>query len=138
MMEKLDLRLVMRFIYITSLFSRNPETSRKLHFMETSYSEGMLWSHDSANGVIKSSFSSQIILRHPNEMLLLGLLTLQVLCFVHCYPNGAPTGACMDMMPRHVGVEPQTSPAPYTILTNMKKYLPGMPVTGRKFNQSQL
>lgn len=64
-------------------------------------------------------------------MLLLGLLTLQVLCFVDCYPNGAPTGACEDMMPRHAGVSPQTSPAPYTILTNTKKYQPGMPVTGK-------
>ncbi|XP_015229747.1 PREDICTED: putative defense protein Hdd11-like [Cyprinodon variegatus] len=62
-------------------------------------------------------------------MLLLGLLTLQVLFFVDCYPNGAPTGACEDMMPRHAGVSPQTSPAPYTILTNTKKYQPGMPVT---------
>ncbi|XP_014840791.1 PREDICTED: putative defense protein 3 [Poecilia mexicana] len=62
-------------------------------------------------------------------MLLLGLFTLQFLCFVDCYPNGAPTGACKDMMPRHAGVVPQPSPAPYTILTNMKRYLPGMPVT---------
>uniref|UniRef100_A0A3B3YM69 Reelin domain-containing protein n=1 Tax=Poecilia mexicana TaxID=48701 RepID=A0A3B3YM69_9TELE len=57
-------------------------------------------------------------------MLLLGLFTLQFLCFVDCYPNGAPTGACKDMMPRHAGVVPQPSPAPYTILTNMKRYLP--------------
>ncbi|XP_005795010.1 putative defense protein Hdd11-like [Xiphophorus maculatus] len=62
-------------------------------------------------------------------MLLLCLLTLQFLCIVDCYPNGAPTGACKDMMPQHAGVVPQTSPAPYTILTNMKRYLPGMPVT---------
>ncbi|KAM4745507.1 putative defense protein 3 [Anableps anableps] len=62
-------------------------------------------------------------------MLLLGLLTLQVLCIVDCYPNGAPTGACVDMMPQHAGVVPQPSPAPYTILTNTKRYLLGMPVT---------
>ncbi|MEQ2225940.1 hypothetical protein ILYODFUR_022700 [Ilyodon furcidens] len=62
-------------------------------------------------------------------MLLLGLLTLQVLGFVDCYPSGAPTGACKDMMPRHAGVVPQPSPAPYSILTNTRRFQPGMPVT---------
>ncbi|KAM4578173.1 putative defense protein 3 [Fundulus diaphanus] len=62
-------------------------------------------------------------------MLLLSLIALQVLCLVHCYPNGAPTGACKDMMPKHAGVVPQPSPAPYSILTNTKKYQAGMPVT---------
>uniref|UniRef100_A0A3Q2PMC5 Si:dkey-251i10.2 n=1 Tax=Fundulus heteroclitus TaxID=8078 RepID=A0A3Q2PMC5_FUNHE len=62
-------------------------------------------------------------------MLLLGLITLQVLCLVDCYPNGAPTGACKDMMPKHAGVVPQPSPAPYSILTNTKRYQAGMPVT---------
>ncbi|MED6278458.1 hypothetical protein CHARACLAT_024021 [Characodon lateralis] len=43
--------------------------------------------------------------------------------------SGAPTGACKDMMPRHAGVVPQPSAAPYSILTNTKRFQPGMPVT---------
>ena len=64
------------------------------------------------------------------EMLLPGLFIFQVLCFVDAYPNGAPTGACEDMLPRHAGVLPQPSPAPYTLLTNMGTFQPGKPVTG--------
>ncbi|KAF3695735.1 putative defense protein 3 [Channa argus] len=33
------------------------------------------------------------------------------------------------MMPRHIGVQPQPSPAPYTLLTNTRTYQPGMPIT---------
>ncbi|XP_013876241.1 putative defense protein 3 [Austrofundulus limnaeus] len=61
-------------------------------------------------------------------MLLLALFLLKVLCLVECYPNGAPTGACEAMIPRH-GVQPQPSPAPYSILTNSKTFQPGVPVT---------
>ncbi|KAM4577046.1 putative defense protein 3 [Odontesthes bonariensis] len=63
------------------------------------------------------------------EMLLPGLFIFQVLCFVDAYPNGAPTGACEDMLPRHAGVLPQPSPAPYTLLTNMGTFQPGKPIT---------
>ncbi|XP_041854706.1 putative defense protein 3 [Melanotaenia boesemani] len=61
-------------------------------------------------------------------MLLPGLFVLQLLSFVDAYPNGAPTGACEDMLPRH-GVLPQPSPAPYILLTNMKTFQPGKPIT---------
>ncbi|XP_035514118.1 putative defense protein 1 [Morone saxatilis] len=54
---------------------------------------------------------------------------LQALCFVGGYPNGAPTGACEDMMPRHSGVLPQPSAAPYTLLTNTRTFQPGKPIT---------
>ncbi|XP_051277617.1 putative defense protein Hdd11 [Dicentrarchus labrax] len=63
------------------------------------------------------------------ELLLSGFIMLQVLCFVGGYPNGAPTGACEDMMPRHSGVLPQPSAAPYTLLTNTRTFQPGKPVT---------
>ncbi|XP_060928351.1 putative defense protein Hdd11 [Limanda limanda] len=56
-------------------------------------------------------------------------LALQVLCFIDAYPGGAPTGACEDMMPRHSGVLPQPSPAPYSVLTNTNNYQPGNPIT---------
>lgn len=64
------------------------------------------------------------------EMLLPGFIMLQVLCFVSGYPSGAPTGACEDMLPRHSGVQPQPSPAPYALLTNTKTFEPGKPITG--------
>ncbi|XP_033827851.2 putative defense protein Hdd11 [Periophthalmus magnuspinnatus] len=57
-----------------------------------------------------------------------GLLLLH-LSWVEAYPSGAPTGACEDMMPRHMGVEPQTSPPPYALLTNTRVYGPGSTVT---------
>ncbi|XP_054467758.1 putative defense protein Hdd11 [Anoplopoma fimbria] len=41
------------------------------------------------------------------------------------YPSGAPTGACEDMLPRHSGVLPQPSPAPYALLTNTRMFQPG-------------
>ncbi|XP_044189527.1 putative defense protein Hdd11 [Thunnus albacares] len=63
------------------------------------------------------------------EPLLPAFIMLQVLCFVSGYPSGAPTGACEDMMPRHSGVLPQPSPAPYTLLTNMETFEPGKPIT---------
>uniref|UniRef100_A0A3B4ZYQ6 Si:dkey-251i10.2 n=1 Tax=Stegastes partitus TaxID=144197 RepID=A0A3B4ZYQ6_9TELE len=63
------------------------------------------------------------------ELLLSGLFLLQVLCFVSGYPSGAPTGACEDMIPRHTGILPQPSPAPYTLLTNTKTFEPGKPIT---------
>uniref|UniRef100_A0A3Q1JXI0 Reelin domain-containing protein n=1 Tax=Anabas testudineus TaxID=64144 RepID=A0A3Q1JXI0_ANATE len=54
---------------------------------------------------------------------------LQLLGLVSVYPTGAPTGACEDMLPRHSGVQAQTLPAPYTLLTNTKTFEPGRPVT---------
>ncbi|XP_044053029.1 putative defense protein 3 [Siniperca chuatsi] len=63
------------------------------------------------------------------EMMLPGFVMLQVLCFVSGYPTGAPTGACVDMLPRHSGVLPQPSPAPYTLLTNTRTFQPGKPIT---------
>ncbi|XP_072289574.1 putative defense protein Hdd11 [Eucyclogobius newberryi] len=48
---------------------------------------------------------------------------------VRAYPSGAPTGACEDMMPRHMGVQPQTSPAPYAVLADRVAFSPGGPVT---------
>lgn len=64
------------------------------------------------------------------ETLLPAFFVLQALCFVSGYPSGAPTGACEDMMPRHAGVLPQPSPAPYTLLTNVRTFQPGKPITG--------
>ncbi|XP_040898842.1 putative defense protein Hdd11 [Toxotes jaculatrix] len=63
------------------------------------------------------------------EKLLAGFFALQVLCFASGYPTGAPTGACEDMLPRHAGVQPQPSPAPYSVLTNTRMFQPGKPIT---------
>ncbi|KAI3372806.1 hypothetical protein L3Q82_023267, partial [Scortum barcoo] len=63
------------------------------------------------------------------ELLLPGFVALHVLGFVSGYPSGAPTGACEDMMPRHSGVLPQPSPAPYAVLTNTRTFVPGKPIT---------
>lgn len=64
-------------------------------------------------------------------MLLLPYVILQVFHAVQGYPNGAPTGACEDMLPRHVGVLPQPSPAPYSLLTNSRTFEAGKPITGK-------
>ncbi|XP_061586224.1 LOW QUALITY PROTEIN: putative defense protein 3 [Cololabis saira] len=68
-------------------------------------------------------------LRHSLMEMLPGLIVLQLLYLADCYPNGAPTGACEDMLPRHVGVLPQPSRAPYALPTNMRTYQPGVHVT---------
>lgn len=73
--------------------------------------------------VIVSLFSAM-------KLLLSGFIMLQMLGFVSGYPTGAPTGACEDMLPRHSGVQAQTSPPPYTLLTNSKTFEPGKPITG--------
>lgn len=64
------------------------------------------------------------------ELLLPAFLVIQVLGSVGGYPSGAPTGACEDMLPRHTGVVPQSSPAPYSLLTNSRTFQPGKAITG--------
>lgn len=64
------------------------------------------------------------------EPLWTSFVVLQVFCLAAGYPSGAPTGACEDMMPRHTGVLPQPSPAPFALLTNTKTFQPGKPITG--------
>ncbi|CAL9707967.1 unnamed protein product [Knipowitschia caucasica] len=59
----------------------------------------------------------------------MAVLSLLCLSGGQAYPSGAPTGACVDMIPRHMGVEPQTSPPPYTLLTNANEFSPGAPIT---------
>uniref|UniRef100_A0A8C6WRN0 Si:dkey-251i10.2 n=1 Tax=Neogobius melanostomus TaxID=47308 RepID=A0A8C6WRN0_9GOBI len=55
-------------------------------------------------------------MKRPMDAIWLVLfLSLTNLGWTRAYPNGAPTGACEDMMPRHMGVQPQTSPPPYTL-----------------------
>ncbi|XP_010780361.1 putative defense protein 3 [Notothenia coriiceps] len=63
------------------------------------------------------------------ELSLPGLVMLQMLCLATGYPNGAPTGACEDMTPRHTGVLPQPSPAPYTLLVNTGTFQQGKAIT---------
>ncbi|XP_051546421.1 putative defense protein 3 [Myxocyprinus asiaticus] len=63
------------------------------------------------------------------DAMILGVVLLQVLNCALSYPNGAPTSACVDMMPRHVGAQPQPSPAPYTIQTSSSTFQTGKPVT---------
>ncbi|XP_036380380.1 putative defense protein 3 [Megalops cyprinoides] len=61
--------------------------------------------------------------------LLLTISLLQLLSLGTCFPNGAPSSACEDMVPRHAGVQPQPSPAPYTIQTSSRTFQPGQPLT---------
>ncbi|KAL1274203.1 hypothetical protein QQF64_027017 [Cirrhinus molitorella] len=58
-----------------------------------------------------------------------GIVVLQVFTSVLSYPNGAPTSACVDMMPRHGGTEPQPNPAPYTIHPSSTTFQTGNPIT---------
>lgn len=60
-----------------------------------------------------------------------GIVILQVFTSVLSYPNGAPTSACVDMMPRHAGIKPQPNPAPYTIHPNSTTFQTGTPIKGR-------
>lgn len=61
--------------------------------------------------------------------MLVGFVILQVLTFATCFPNGAPASSCVDMMPRHTGVQPQPTPAPYTIHTSSTSFQTGTPIT---------
>ncbi|KAL4648300.1 putative defense protein 3 [Arapaima gigas] len=45
------------------------------------------------------------------------------------FPNGAPTSACEDMVPRHTGVQVQPAPAPYTIHTSSRTFHPNQAIT---------
>ncbi|KAK9974034.1 hypothetical protein ABG768_022143 [Culter alburnus] len=58
-----------------------------------------------------------------------GAVILQVLTSALCFPNGAPTSACVDMMPRHGGTLPQPNPAPYTIQPSSTTFQTGTPIT---------
>uniref|UniRef100_H3DED9 Reelin domain-containing protein n=1 Tax=Tetraodon nigroviridis TaxID=99883 RepID=H3DED9_TETNG len=63
------------------------------------------------------------------KLLLPAFFVVQVLGSVGGYPSGAPTGACEDMLPRHTGVTPQRSPAPYSLLSNARTFQPGKAIT---------
>ncbi|XP_029476765.1 putative defense protein Hdd11 [Oncorhynchus nerka] len=63
------------------------------------------------------------------ELLMFSLVLLQGISPCFSFPNGAPTSACDDMVPRHTGVQPQPTPAPYTILTSTKTLQTGQPIT---------
>ncbi|KAJ7996271.1 hypothetical protein DPEC_G00235360 [Dallia pectoralis] len=54
---------------------------------------------------------------------------LQLFSRCFSYATGAPTSTCGNMMPEHSGVKPQTTPAPYTILTSAMTFQSGQPVT---------
>ena len=104
--------IIFFFVRVTQQLS-----SSKSHFMNTSVYAVALW-HLHSNHILQM------------EGLLPALVILHVLGLVAGFPNGAPTSACEDMMPRHTGVQPQPTRAPYTILTNSKTFQPGQPITG--------
>jgi hypothetical protein len=53
------------------------------------------------------------------DTLLAVLMTVVIFCFhpSSCNPTGAPTEACINMLPMH-GSDPQNSPSPYSIQLN--------------------
>ncbi|XP_029018370.1 putative defense protein Hdd11 [Betta splendens] len=53
---------------------------------------------------------------------------LLVLRVVGGFPSGAPASACDSMKPGH-GVPPQSSPAPYRLITSTGTFQPGRPIT---------
>ncbi|KAJ8348768.1 hypothetical protein SKAU_G00273570 [Synaphobranchus kaupii] len=61
--------------------------------------------------------------------LLRNVFLMQVLSLTVGYPNGATSSSCADMIPRHSGVQPQPSPAPYSIQTSSHTFQPGQPIT---------
>uniref|UniRef100_A0AAY4BFL1 Reelin domain-containing protein n=1 Tax=Denticeps clupeoides TaxID=299321 RepID=A0AAY4BFL1_9TELE len=60
---------------------------------------------------------------------LLALLVLQAVSLASAFPGGAPASSCVDMTPRHAGVQPQPDPAPYHILTSSPTFQTGQNVT---------
>ncbi|KAG8553599.1 hypothetical protein GDO81_003478 [Engystomops pustulosus] len=58
--------------------------------------------------------------------LLLVLITCNTISIA--YPTGAPISACQSMKPGHVGVYPQSKPAPYIMKINSSLYQPGKPI----------
>ncbi|XP_038632181.1 putative defense protein Hdd11 isoform X2 [Scyliorhinus canicula] len=55
------------------------------------------------------------------------IVFLNVLSLSRGFSTGAPSSVCESMMPRHSGVLPQSSTAPYTIETGTSTYQPGIP-----------
>ncbi|KAH1165438.1 hypothetical protein KIL84_022997 [Mauremys mutica] len=53
--------------------------------------------------------------------------SVQVLS-THCQLSGAPTSACENMMPVHIGVQPQASPAPYEIQVDASSFMNRQPI----------
>ncbi|XP_038218053.1 putative ferric-chelate reductase 1 homolog isoform X2 [Zerene cesonia] len=56
------------------------------------------------------------------------LIILTVLCLVRIsfqHGSGAPPGACIDQMPRHSGILPQSSVPPYSIITSASQVKQG-------------
>lgn len=60
------------------------------------------------------------------------LLIAAMICvgMVTATPTGAPTIACDDMTPNHVGTNPQPLPSPYTITLSQARVQPRADVTG--------
>ncbi|XP_043075993.1 putative defense protein 3 [Puntigrus tetrazona] len=63
------------------------------------------------------------------DAMFFGVVILQFLASVLSYPNGAPESTCVDMMPRHKGIEPKPNPGPYTIQPSSTTFQTDKPVT---------
>ncbi|XP_026530498.1 putative ferric-chelate reductase 1 homolog isoform X1 [Notechis scutatus] len=46
----------------------------------------------------------------------------------HAFPDGAPESACNNMLPVHIGVQPQTVPSPYELSVSTPSFQNGQPV----------
>ncbi|XP_029385533.1 putative ferric-chelate reductase 1 [Echeneis naucrates] len=55
-------------------------------------------------------------------------MVLLLLCaapVVRCFSSGLVTGSCVDMLPNHSGLSPQTDPAPFSVTTDHSNYTHG-------------
>ncbi|KAK6165998.1 hypothetical protein SNE40_022795 [Patella caerulea] len=57
------------------------------------------------------------------------LVLFGAVCGVYSFGSGAPIKACVNMMPVHPNVSPQTSTSPYTIAVSSTTYKPSQQIT---------
>ncbi|XP_074818663.1 putative defense protein 3 [Natator depressus] len=66
---------------------------------------------------------------HWSPSLRLGYIVFwNIICPCVAFPTGAPASACENMMPVHMGVQPQPSPAPYEIQIDASSFVNRQPI----------
>uniref|UniRef100_A0A665V8J6 Uncharacterized protein n=1 Tax=Echeneis naucrates TaxID=173247 RepID=A0A665V8J6_ECHNA len=64
----------------------------------------------------------------PDHFFAMDRMVLLLLCaapVVRCFSSGLVTGSCVDMLPNHSGLSPQTDPAPFSVTTDHSNYTHG-------------
>ncbi|KAK6165997.1 hypothetical protein SNE40_022794 [Patella caerulea] len=57
------------------------------------------------------------------------LVLVGAVCGVYSYGSGAPSRACVSLMPGHYGISPQSATSPYSITVSSSTYQPNQQIT---------